>query len=34
MSDKHHLTPLMRQYFAIKEKYPDTILLFQVGGFL
>ena len=27
------LTPLMRQYFAIKNSYPDTILLFQVGDF-
>ena len=27
------LTPLMRQYFAIKNTYPDTILLFQVGDF-
>lgn len=27
------LTPLMRQYYEIKNKYPDTILLFQVGDF-
>ncbi len=27
------LTPLMRQYFDIKNKYPDTLLLFQVGDF-
>lgn len=26
-------TPLMEQYFAIKEQHPDTILLFQVGDF-
>jgi len=26
-------TPLMRQYFEIKEKYPGTILLFRVGDF-
>ncbi len=36
MSDDKNLTPLtplMRQYFDIKIKYPDTILLFQVGDF-
>lgn len=26
-------TPLMQQYFTIKESYPDTLLLFQVGDF-
>ncbi|MFH1461811.1 MAG: DNA mismatch repair protein MutS [bacterium] len=26
-------TPLMQQYFQIKEQYPGTILLFQVGDF-
>lgn len=26
-------TPMMRQYFEIKEKYPDAILLFRVGDF-
>lgn len=26
-------TPLMRQYKKIKEKYPDTILLFRMGDF-
>lgn len=26
-------TPLMKQYFEIKARYPDTILLFQVGDF-
>jgi len=26
-------TPLMRQYRQIKEKYPDTILLFRMGDF-
>src|SRR6056297_4363751 len=29
---KQH-TPLMRQYFEIKEKHPGTILLFRVGDF-
>jgi DNA mismatch repair protein MutS len=27
------LTPLMVQYFAIRENYPDSLLLFQVGDF-
>lgn len=26
-------TPLMKQYFAIKTKHPDAILLFRVGDF-
>ena len=26
-------TPLMRQYHAIKQQYPDALLLFQVGDF-
>src|SRR5512138_1298825 len=26
-------TPLMRQYSAIKAKYPDALLLFRVGDF-
>ncbi|KKP35487.1 MAG: mismatch repair protein MutS protein [candidate division TM6 bacterium GW2011_GWF2_32_72] len=30
---KLNLTPLMRQYFEIKEQYPDSLLLFQVGDF-
>jgi len=32
MSNKKQ-TPLMRQYFDIKEKHPGTILLFRVGDF-
>lgn len=27
------MTPLMRQYFEIKDKHPGTILLFRVGDF-
>jgi len=27
------LTPMMKQYFDIKEKYPNTILLFRLGDF-
>ncbi len=30
---KPNLTPLMRQYFEIKDKYQDTLILFQVGDF-
>lgn len=26
-------TPLMQQYFAIKDQYPDALLFFQVGDF-
>ncbi len=26
-------TPLMRQYFAVKERHPGTILLFRMGDF-
>jgi len=27
------VTPLMKQYNAIKVKYPDAMLLFRVGDF-
>ncbi|MFC2130463.1 DNA mismatch repair protein MutS [Bacteroidota bacterium] len=30
---KEKQTPLMRQYSQIKNKYPDTILLFRLGDF-
>lgn len=30
---KKKQTPLMRQYFDVKEKHPGTILLFRVGDF-
>ncbi|MDG5799150.1 DNA mismatch repair protein MutS [Marinilabiliaceae bacterium ANBcel2] len=26
-------TPLMKQYYSIKDKYPDSIMLFRVGDF-
>lgn len=32
MSSKK-LTPLMEQYFDIRDQYPDTLLFFQVGDF-
>ncbi len=27
------ITPLMKQYFAVKAKYPDALMLFRVGDF-
>lgn len=33
MSKKIVETPLMKQYFEIKEQHPDAILLFRVGDF-
>jgi DNA mismatch repair protein MutS len=30
---KYVETPLMKQYYAIKDKHPDAILLFRVGDF-
>ncbi len=35
MTDKKKYveTPLMKQYYAIKDKHPDAILLFRVGDF-
>ena len=32
-SPKYAETPLMKQYYAIKAKHPDAILLFRVGDF-
>ena len=26
-------TPMLKQYFEIKARYPDTILLYRVGDF-
>lgn len=31
--DKSKLTPMMKQYFETKEKYPDCILFFRLGDF-
>ena len=33
MSKAKKVTPLMKQYNAIKVKYPDALLLFRVGDF-
>ena len=30
---KYAETPLMKQYYNIKTKYPDAVLLFRVGDF-
>ncbi len=30
---KYFETPLMKQYYQIKEKHPDAVLLFRVGDF-
>ena len=27
------LTPMMKQFFDLKAKHPDAVLLFRVGGF-
>ncbi len=32
-SDKAVETPLMKQYYSVKGKYPDALLLFRVGDF-
>ncbi len=32
-NEAHTVTPLMKQYFALKAKYPKAILLFRVGDF-
>jgi DNA mismatch repair protein MutS len=32
-SPKYAETPLMKQYYAVKAKHPDAILLFRVGDF-
>lgn len=33
MSKQSGATPLMKQYFEIREQHPDTLLFFQVGDF-
>jgi DNA mismatch repair protein MutS len=33
MDKKQNETPLMRQYYDLKSKYPDAVLLFRVGDF-
>ncbi len=31
--DESSFTPMMRQYYAVKEKHPDKILFFRMGDF-
>ncbi len=31
--DYNGLTPMMKQYFEVKEQYPDSILLYRLGDF-
>ena len=33
MANNNKITPLMQQYFDIREQYPDAVLFFQVGDF-
>ena len=33
MAKKVVETPLMKQYFEMKRKHPDAVLLFRVGDF-
>ena len=33
MADRDDLTPMMRQYRSLKERYPDHVLLFRLGDF-
>ncbi len=33
MVDKQATTPMMRQYFQIKKKYPDCLIMFRLGDF-
>lgn len=33
MKSQTQQTPLMAQYYKIKQAHPDTILLFRVGDF-
>ena len=33
MPQKTKHTPMMQQYFSIKEKYPDCLLFYRLGDF-
>ena len=33
MSEKKKITPMMRQYLAVKEQYPDCLVFFRLGDF-
>ena len=32
-TDKSRLSPMMQQYFEVKDKYKDCILFFRLGDF-
>lgn len=32
-TDKQKLTPMMQQYFSLKAKHPDALMLFRCGDF-
>ena len=31
--DRTKLTPMMQQYFAVKDQYDDCILMYRLGDF-
>ena len=31
--DRNNLTPMMQQYFEVKDQYNDCILLYRLGDF-
>ena len=31
--DRNKLTPMMTQYFSVKDKYSDCILMYRLGDF-
>ena len=31
--DREKLTPMMIQYFEVKDSYPDIILMYRLGDF-
>lgn len=31
--DRSKLTPMMRQYFEVKDRYKDCIMFFRLGDF-
>lgn len=31
--DRSSLSPMMMQYFEVKDKYPDHIVFFRLGDF-
>jgi len=33
VADRDDLTPMMRQYRSLKERYPDHVFLFRLGDF-